>query len=257
MTSAAPSPEPDAAAETAVALRERAQALLVEQRTFLTARVDRSFALLLLVQYAATIVAALIVAAHGRGVASDEGRMIVLPAVLLGALFTALPVGLALVQPGRESTRQMVAAGQMLMSSLLIYISGGRSETHFHVFGSLAFLAFYRDWRVLVTASAIAALDHMIGGIYWPRSTYGLAVPAPWRWLEHAGWVAFEDIFLIRFCLEGVSDLKSAAERQAALGAAHAEIEAASQSRAAELEAKVAERTAELVRAKEAAEQAS
>jgi hypothetical protein len=31
------------------------------------------------------------------------------------------------------------------------------------VFGSLAFLAFYRDWRVLVTASAVVAADHSRG----------------------------------------------------------------------------------------------
>ena len=37
----------------------------------------------------------------------------------------------------------------MLMSALLIHLTGGRIETHFHVFGSLAILAFYRDWRVL------------------------------------------------------------------------------------------------------------
>ena len=46
---------------------------------------------------------------------------------------------------------------QSLMSALLIHLSGGRIETHFHIFGSLAFLACYRDWRVLVAASAVVA----------------------------------------------------------------------------------------------------
>ena len=48
----------------------------------------------------------------------------------------------------RRATRSRVA--QMLMGALLIHLTGGRIETHFHVFGSLAFLAFYRDWRVLI-----------------------------------------------------------------------------------------------------------
>ena len=57
-----------------------------------------------------------------------------------------------------------IAVGQTLTSALLIHLTGGRIETHFHVFGSLAFLAFYRDWRVLVTASAVvAALAAKIG----------------------------------------------------------------------------------------------
>ena len=52
----------------------------------------------------------------------------------------------------------------MLMGALLIHLTGGRIETHFHVFGSLAFLAFYRDWRVLVPATIVVALDHMLRG---------------------------------------------------------------------------------------------
>ena len=56
----------------------------------------------------------------------------------------------------------MIAANQMLWSALLIHLSGGRIETHFHVFGSLAFLAFYRDWRVLLTATVVVAADHLI-----------------------------------------------------------------------------------------------
>ena len=47
----------------------------------------------------------------------------------------------------------------MLMSGLLIDLTGGRIETHFHIFGALAFLSFYRDWRVLVTASAVVAAE--------------------------------------------------------------------------------------------------
>ena len=54
------------------------------------------------------------------------------------------------------------------MSALLIHLTGGRIETHFHVFGSLAILAFYRDWRVLIPATVVVALDHMLRGLFWP-----------------------------------------------------------------------------------------
>ena len=66
----------------------------------------------------------------------------------------SFPVALALLRPGVAMTRYSIAIAQMLMSALLIHLTGGRIETHFHVFGSLAFLAFYRDWRVLVPATA-------------------------------------------------------------------------------------------------------
>src|SRR5205085_3892425 len=96
-------------------------------------------------------------------------------------------------------------------------LTGGRIETHFHVFGSLAFLAFYRDWRVLLSATVVVAGDHFIRGVYWPQSVYGVLTASPWRWLEHAGWVLFENVFLIAYCRQGVSDLQQAAERQVRL----------------------------------------
>ena len=217
MTSFAKKPMAVAAGAPSPALLERARALLNEQRALLAARVDRSFALLLLVQYAACIVAALFVAAHRFGVSSPDGRALVLAAVLFGALFTAPSVALALIRPGETLTRHVVAAGQMLMSGLFIYISGGRVETHFHVFGSLAFLAFYRDWRVLITASVIVALDHAIRGAFWPMTIYGTPVVDHWRWLEHAGWVVFEVTFLTLSIRQSREMLMNIATRRAEL----------------------------------------
>jgi len=77
-------------------------------------------------------------------------------------------------------------------------LSGGRIETHFHVFGSLAFLAFYRDWRVLVPATIVVAADHALRGIFYPQSVFGILTASPWRWVEHACWVIFEDVILVR-----------------------------------------------------------
>ena len=105
----------------------------------------------------------------------------------------------------------------MLMGALLIHLTGGRIETHFHVFGSLAFLAFYRDWRVLIPATIVVALDHMLRGMFWPQSVYGVLVASEWRWLEHAAWVVFEDLFLVVACLRSVAEMRQTAERTAAL----------------------------------------
>ena len=174
------------------------------------------------------------------------GGLIALPAMVL-----------ALMLPGRVVTRHVVALSQMLMGVLLIRLTGGRVETHFHVFGSLAFLAFYRDWRVLVTGTLLAVVYHLLGGLFWPLSTYGVEAVSGWRWLEYAGWVAFEDIFLIRFCLDSSREMAIGAGRQAKLEAARERIETEGQARATELEAHVRDRTAELVRAKEAAEEAN
>ncbi len=85
----------------------------------------------------------------------------------------------------------------MAFGALLIHLTGGRIESHFHVFGSLAFIAFYRDVRLLLVATAVVLLDHVGRGGFWPESVYGVVAVEPFRWLEHVAWVTFEDVFLI------------------------------------------------------------
>jgi sigma-B regulation protein RsbU (phosphoserine phosphatase) len=96
-------------------------------------------------------------------------------------------------------------------------LTGGRIETHFHVFGSLAFLAFYRDWRVLVPATIVVAADHLGRQALWPESVYGVANPESWRFLEHAAWVVFEDIGLVIACLVGVAEMRKICAQQVAV----------------------------------------
>ena len=133
------------------------------------------------------------------------------------------------------ATRHSIAAAQMLMGALLIHLSGGRIETHFHIFGSLAFLAFYRDWTVLVSASIIVAADHLLRGIFWPQSVYGVLMIEPWRWVEHTGWVVYEDLFLVWSCRRSTREMQGIAERQAALEVLHTQIERQVEVRTAEL----------------------
>jgi hypothetical protein len=71
----------------------------------------------------------------------------------------------------------------MLMSALLIHLTGGRIETHTHIFGSLAFLAFYRDPAVFIPATLVVLADHLLRGIYSPESAYGVTVTT-WGSLE-------------------------------------------------------------------------
>ncbi len=178
-------------------------------------KIDRLFAGLLVLQYVAGIVAALIVSPYAWEGKTRVLHMHVWVAVLGGAGIALLPILLAIFRPGTALTRHVIAASQMLSSALLIHLTGGRIETHFHVFGSLAFLAFYLDWKVILTATTVVAADHFLRGIFWPESVYGVANPEWWRFLEHAGWVAFEDVFLIWACLFSLRELADGSLRQA------------------------------------------
>jgi hypothetical protein len=197
------------------AVSARAEELRRDQAFARHKMLDRMFAALLVVQYLAGIVVALVVSPYAWAGKERVLHLHVWVAVLAGAGISLLPVLLAWLRPGTVLTRQVIAASQMLSSALLIHLSGGRIETHFHVFGSLAFLAFYLDWRVIVTATIVVAADHFARGLYWPESVYGVADPEWWRFLEHAGWVVFEDVFLVWSCIFGQRELRASALRQA------------------------------------------
>ena len=224
----------------------RAAELVKEHQNRIYSQTSRLFSILMMIQWLAGIAAALWISPRAWAGATSSVHIHVWMAIFLGGAITSLPVFLTLARPRDAFTRHTVAVCQMLMSSLLIHLSGGRIETHFHVFGSLAFLAFYRDWRVLVPATIVVAIDHALRGIYFPQSVFGILTASPWRWVEHACWVIFEDVILVKMCLQGIQEMWEIARRQAS-------IEAITRG----LEEKVHVRTLELEHAKDAAEAAS
>jgi two-component system, sensor histidine kinase and response regulator len=210
---------------------ERAEFLFQQSRQANYRRVDRWFAGLMCFQWVAGIVAALVISPRAWEGSVSHVHLHVWAAVVLGGVITIFPVALALLRPGELSTRYTISVAQMLMSALLIHLTGGRIETHFHVFGSLAFLAFYRDWRVFVPATIVVAVDHFVRGVFWPQSVFGILAPSPWRWVEHAGWVVFENIFLIKSCLQTTKEMSDGAAKQAELEATRSAAEAASRAK--------------------------
>jgi two-component system sensor histidine kinase/response regulator len=198
-------------------IEHRTAELLDQQRQKIYCSTDRMFAGLMLFQWLAGIGAAIWISPRTWYGSTSQVHLHVWAAIFLGAVISVFPALLGVLRPGRPFTRYSIAAGQMLTSALLIHLSGGRIETHFHVFGSLAFLAFYRDWRVFIPATVVVALDHMFRGSFWPQSVFGVLTASPWRWVEHAGWVLFEDFFLIISCVRSAGEMRSLAERQASL----------------------------------------
>jgi methyl-accepting chemotaxis protein len=188
-------------------------------------QIDRMFAGLMLIQWLFAILLAVFVSPRTWSGTESSIHIHVYAAIFLGGIITSLPVFLALRLPGRATTRHTIAIAQLLMSALLIHLTGGRIETHFHVFGSLAFLAFYRDWRVIITATLVVASEHFVRGIWYPLSVFGVATGSFWRVLEHAGYVIFEDVILVFACFRGVRELKNMALQQVELEYARQQVE--------------------------------
>ncbi len=203
--------------QAAESVKSRAVELFAEYQRGIHVQTDRLFAGLMALQWVGGIVFALWVSPLAWSGTTSRTHVHVWAAVVLGGLISLFPALLALLRPGQPSTRYTIATAQMLMGALLIHLTGGRLETHFHVFGSLAFLAIYRDWRVLVPATIVVALDHMLRGMFWPQSVYGVLIASQWRWLEHAAWVIFEDIFLVVACRRSMVEMRETADRTAAL----------------------------------------
>lgn len=96
-----------------------------------------------------------------------------------------------------KGTQYVVAAAQLLFSALFIHVSGGRIETHFHVFASIGILATYKNPYVLIVATGVTAVDHLMRGILWPRSIYGVTSFEFFRTVEHAAWAIAEVVGLM------------------------------------------------------------
>ncbi len=221
-------------------IEKRAAVLFEEHREQINTHTDRLFAWLMIFQWCSGIAAAIWISPRAWAGQYSQVHLHVYAAFFLGGAICLFPAILGFTRAGAPSTRYFIAISQALTSALLIHLTGGRIETHFHVFGSLAFLAFYRDWKVLIPATIIVAFDHWLRGVYWPQSVYGILVASPWRWAEHAGWVIFEDIFLIASCVRSVEEMQKIARRTA-------ELEQTNQI----IEVKVKDRTRELIKAKD------
>jgi signal transduction histidine kinase len=242
-------------------IERRTDELYDSQLAHIHRRTDRLFYWLMLAQWAAGIVFAVWLSPRAWEGRDSAVHLHVWVALLLGGLNFAGPAIFVKLRPGEAVTRHVIAVAQMFFSALLIHLTGGRIETHFHVFGSLAFLALYRDWRVLLTASAVVYVDHFARGAFWPESVYGAAVASAWRALEHAGWVVFEVTVLVWTTAQSLNDIRGGAERQARVEAVNSafqvelhgreQTEAALRDLSNALEERVRERTADLERAYE------
>jgi len=209
--------------------------------TTIERRTDRMFFWLLIGQWLFAIGIALVWSPRTWIAQYWSVNQHVIAATVLGGLFAAYPLYLIIRKPGAPYTRHMIAIGQMLQSALLVHVTGGRIETHFHVFGSLALLSFYRDWRVLLTGSAVVYVDHVLLGLWFPLSIYGVPAATIWRAVEHAFWVVFEVVFLVMACRTGIQELRAIAEREAALRDSNQDLEGRVEERTAALQEKITE----------------
>ncbi len=148
----------------------------------------------------------------------------VVAAVGVGACLALPGVLLAAFRAGAPLTRFVVAASLALLGSLLIHVTGGRIESHFGVFVSVALLLIYRDWRVIALATAVIAGDHVVRGLLWPASIFGDPAAGLLRIVEHAAYLLTESVFSMFVARRMLGDVRAGVEREAAAERQHASL---------------------------------
>ncbi|MDQ3757428.1 MAG: EAL domain-containing protein [Actinomycetota bacterium] len=92
-----------------------------------------------------------------------------------------------------RAIRSIVAAlGLIVCSAVLVHLSGGVIEAHFHFFVMLSVISLYQDWRPFLMAIGFVALHHGLVGLITPENVYDhdQALRAPLKWaIVHAGFV--------------------------------------------------------------------
>ena len=76
------------------------------------------------------------------------------------------------------------ALGLLTCSAVLVHLSHGLIEMHFHFFVVIGIVTLYQDWEPFIIAIAYVVLEHGVGGALIPGSVYdhAQAVEHPWTW---------------------------------------------------------------------------
>src|SRR4051812_26834861 len=167
----------DASRASTDAIAARAAERYQNLRAGIFVLTDRTFAALMLAQWMVAIIVAMVISPSAWQGKSTTDYMHVWAAFVVGGILTAPPVALAFLRPASPLTRHWVAVSQMLWSALLIHLTGGWIETHFHAFVLLAGLAFYRDWKGLLPATGGVVGGHVGRGGLLAQAPFGGGKP--------------------------------------------------------------------------------
>jgi len=155
---------------------------------------------------------------------------------LIAGGMLCLPAGLfTLAAPHAFWVRHFVAVTQICWSMLFLWLLEGRPEAQFHVFTSLAFLAFYRDWGVLFTATLTAVAWPVARVVLLPDS-YVIHDSVWWRLAEQSVWIVAEDLMLLIVIAQSMKTIMNFAMNAADLQLANERIADAVGERTRELE---------------------
>jgi serine phosphatase RsbU (regulator of sigma subunit)/anti-sigma regulatory factor (Ser/Thr protein kinase) len=112
--------------------------------------------------------------------------------VLESMILPATAVVASVPHIDRRVRTAVASLGLLSASGILVHLSGGLIEMHFHFFVMVAIVSLYQDWLPFLAAIAYVLLHHGILGVLDPDSVYNhpAARERPWTWAAvHAGFI--------------------------------------------------------------------
>src|SRR3954451_3967232 len=118
---------------------------------------------------------------------------------------------------GRRFRACMVSMGLLTSSAVLVHLSGGSTEAHFHFFVMVTVLATYEEWLPYLLAILFVLVHHGVMGALAPKSVYdhASAVSDPWKW------AAIHALFIAGLCIVNVITWRMNEDARAEKDAAH------------------------------------
>src|SRR5436190_5800095 len=97
-------------------------------------------------------------------------------------------IGLALLATGQRRRRRLstviTSVGLLTCSAVMVHLSHGLIEMHFHYFVMVGVITLYQDWWPFLIAIGYVVMQHGVGGLIDPVSVYNHkdAIKHPWEW---------------------------------------------------------------------------
>jgi len=93
------------------------------------------------------------------------------------AMLVVSPVGLATALAASPSLSRrlrscLATTGAMASSAVLVELTGGLIEAHFHFFVMLSVITIYQDWLTFLLAAGFVVMEHAVVGVLDPEAVY-------------------------------------------------------------------------------------
>ena len=125
-------------------------------------------------------------------------------ALLETSMVAVFGVGAVLLRKHRRETTIFTAMGLLTCSAVLVHLTNGLIEMHFHYFVMVGVITLYQDWWPFLVAIGYVVAQHGVAGAVAPESVYNhqSAIDHPWKWAGIHG------VFVLGMSVAGILSWK-------------------------------------------------